>query len=299
MKFGDSGEQITSLQKALTKVGYPVVIDGQFGAVTEKAVKDLQTANSIVVDGIVGPTTLQKIDALEAALSTSPATPVAPVVPSAPPTPAPLPTSMGVIGLDTSHWEGKIDWPQITKDGFSFVSMKCTEGLGSRDANYVKDWAAAKANGLYRFAYHFFHPNLDARGQANFFLTSMGGLFPNDIAPCLDLEQMNGVTPKKVIAQALIFLQQCQVVTKKKPIIYTMPDMMNQLGHPKEFAEYPLWLAAPGHKLSNVKVPKPWTSLKFLQTSFTGHVQGIHGTVDLDVFNGTKADLETFARSTV
>jgi cell wall hydrolase len=58
LKLGDSGDKVKELQTWLTDYGfYTGAIDGNFGADTEKAVKQFQLEASIQVDGIVGKET--------------------------------------------------------------------------------------------------------------------------------------------------------------------------------------------------------------------------------------------------
>ncbi|MEK0182853.1 MAG: peptidoglycan-binding protein [Oscillatoriales cyanobacterium] len=59
IKKGDSGPEVTELQKTLQDAGYfrsPPT--GFYGSVTQAAVKKFQTENNLKVDGIVGPKTL-------------------------------------------------------------------------------------------------------------------------------------------------------------------------------------------------------------------------------------------------
>ena len=67
VKKGSNGHAVRLLQEILKSFGYPPYdpgpIDGDFGPITETAVKELQAAfvdfdgNPLKVDGIVGPTT--------------------------------------------------------------------------------------------------------------------------------------------------------------------------------------------------------------------------------------------------
>lgn len=61
LKNGSKGQCVINLQNALIKKGYKLTTDGDFGAITEKAVKDFQSKNGLVVDGIVGNITLSKL----------------------------------------------------------------------------------------------------------------------------------------------------------------------------------------------------------------------------------------------
>lgn len=55
---GMRGNDVKELQTKLQSLGYEVgPIDGIFGPLTEKAVKQFQKDNRIKVDGIVGPQT--------------------------------------------------------------------------------------------------------------------------------------------------------------------------------------------------------------------------------------------------
>lgn len=70
VKRGSKGDAVKELQEDLNTLGYTdsnnakLDIDGSFGARTEQAVKKLQKANGLVVDGSCGPKTWAKIDEL-------------------------------------------------------------------------------------------------------------------------------------------------------------------------------------------------------------------------------------------
>ncbi len=58
LKTGSKGADVTTLQRALRAAGATLAVDGVFGADTKKAVRALQAANRIGVDGVVGQDTL-------------------------------------------------------------------------------------------------------------------------------------------------------------------------------------------------------------------------------------------------
>jgi hypothetical protein len=56
-KFGDHGDDIATLQKRLTRAGFPVPVTSYFDQATEAAVMAAQKKAGLVVDGIAGPKT--------------------------------------------------------------------------------------------------------------------------------------------------------------------------------------------------------------------------------------------------
>lgn len=68
LKLGDSGDNVVRLQEALGAKGYKnstnrkaLVADGEFGAITERRVKQFQKDAELVSDGLVGPITAKAL----------------------------------------------------------------------------------------------------------------------------------------------------------------------------------------------------------------------------------------------
>ena len=57
-KRGSRGEIVRQIQKALAGAGLRVIVDGNFGPITEEAVREFQKQKGLTPDGIVGPATL-------------------------------------------------------------------------------------------------------------------------------------------------------------------------------------------------------------------------------------------------
>lgn len=57
IKRGDHGPEVLECQKLMNQLGYGLVEDGIFGAVTESIIKKFQKQHNLVADGIVGPKT--------------------------------------------------------------------------------------------------------------------------------------------------------------------------------------------------------------------------------------------------
>src|SRR3954451_1561482 len=58
---GDQGHPILTLQELLRAHGHAIAVDGVFDPVTEAAVRAVQTAAHVTVDGIVGPQTWPQV----------------------------------------------------------------------------------------------------------------------------------------------------------------------------------------------------------------------------------------------
>ena len=60
-KRGSRGDMVRQIQRALAGAGFPVIVDGYYGSVTEEAVRNFQQNHGLTVDGKVGPATLAKL----------------------------------------------------------------------------------------------------------------------------------------------------------------------------------------------------------------------------------------------
>jgi lysozyme len=201
-----------------------------------------------------------------------------------------------VKGVDVSHYQGHVNWASVKAAGYSFAFMKATEGYAHLDLEFARNWSACKANGIIRGAYHFFHPKLSPQAQADFFLQSVGPLDPTDLPMVLDWETTDQRNNVQQIQNALWFLHAIEDATKKRPLLYFSPGFFNALGNPKQFLGYKIWIANYGARCPHI--PDIYNDWAFWQNAETGVVPGIQGRADVDLFNGSLADLQTFALKT-
>ena len=61
IRLDDKGDGVVAIQKLLVRNGADLKFDGDFGPVTEQAVKDFQRNNKLTEDGIVGVRTLNAL----------------------------------------------------------------------------------------------------------------------------------------------------------------------------------------------------------------------------------------------
>jgi lysozyme len=194
-------------------------------------------------------------------------------------------------GIDVSHWDGTVDWAQVKASGRSFAIAKATEGTTYKDPQFAANWAGMKQHGVVRGAYHFFHSNADPIVEADHFLQVMGPLEPGDLPPTLDLEVTDGQSKAVITDTAIQWLDHVAAMTGTKPILYTSPAFVTgSMGSPAGLETHALlWIANWG--VTCPDVPAPFTSWGFWQYDDMGSVPSITGNCDLNVFDGTEADL--------
>lgn len=191
-------------------------------------------------------------------------------------------------GIDVSRWQEEINWGAVAADGIDFAFVKASEGETLRDPQFDHNWAAAKAAGLTRGAYHFYRANVDPEAQAANFLAALA-LEPGDLAPVVDVETRDGVSRAELVAGLQTFLLLVEVRTGVRPVVYTGQKFYYRhlAGH---LDGYALWIARYGDSAPSVAAG---TELALWQYSDRGRVAGVRGHVDLNVFLG---DREAFER---
>lgn len=183
--------------------------------------------------------------------------------------------------------KGTVDYP------VSFVFIKSTESTNIRNPFYAQDYLIARQQGIPIGAYHFFSYKTSGSAQASHFL--MNTLFKKgDLPPVLDLEPypsqiaaMGG--PQVLFKHVRQWLQAVERRTKVKPILYVSQSFVNRYlpEAPDLKRNYLVWIARYGEY-------KPDVKLAVWQLSPNGRVRGIHGEVDINVFNGYHTQWEAF-----
>lgn len=204
-------------------------------------------------------------------------------------------TTDSLAGIDVSHYNGTIDWTAVSGQGIAFAFAKATEGLNTQDAQFQPNFAGMKQHGILRGAYHFFHPDLDTRGQAANFLARVKALAPGDLPPVLDVEIDGGRNAADICAGIQAWLDQVEQTLGRTPMLYTTASFWNaSVGASKAFGKYPLWVAHYTSKPAPA-LPAAWNNYAIWQYDESGSIAGISGPVDRDRFNGTADDLRRLA----
>jgi lysozyme len=193
-------------------------------------------------------------------------------------------------GIDVSKDQGTIDWQAVAQAGIVFAFVKATDGETYVDPQFSTNWDGAAAAGLLRGAYHFFRAEDSPQSQVDLFWKTVGGT--GELGLVVDVEETMGVSNATLIANLTQFLDLLQQASGRQPMLYTYPTFWNGLGT-AAFGSYPLWVAE--YEVAAPKLPSGWSTWKFWQSSQSGTVSGVTGSVDLDVFNGTAAALKQAA----
>lgn len=201
-----------------------------------------------------------------------------------------------VQGIDVSHYQGVIRWDQVKQSGITFAFAKATGGTTGTDPQFANNWHSLRSEGLIRGAYHFFYPNEDATQQAKHFIdtvTGQGGLNPGDLPPMLDVEITDNMDNSQIIQGITTWLNVVEQALGCQPIIYTNLSFANEyLGN--SLSNYPLWIAE--YEVNTPTLPTGWQLWSFWQYSQYGIVPGVNGAVDRDKYNGSIANLKSFAK---
>ena len=178
----------------------------------------------------------------------------------------------------------------------SFVFIKATEGKSLLNKYYLSDLKAARAHDIPVAPYHFFTHLSCGLQQAKFFVKSVR-LSKATLPPMLDVEPSNAQISKMggrevLFKEMLIWLRHVEQYSHRRPILYVSQQFVNQhLVHaPDALRKYEVWIARYGEF-------KPYVKLTFWQLSTDGKVRGIHGDVDINVYNGTKSDFHAWRNS--
>ena len=189
--------------------------------------------------------------------------------------------------LSKKDISGQVDYP------VSFVYIKSTEGSTIRNRFYRADYLQARRNGIRCGAYHFFSVRSTARAQARHFLRN-SYFRSGDLPPVLDVEptdrqiaQIGGID--ELFRRVRTWMNIVRRRTGVRPILYVNQRFVNKyLGLAPDIKQnYNVWIARYGEY-------KPDIKLVFWQLSPDGRVSGIHGDVDINVFNGYQEQFDRF-----
>lgn len=198
-----------------------------------------------------------------------------------------------VKGIDVSSYQGEIDWEVLSKENISFAYIKATEGSSFIDSNFAYNYEEANKTDLRVGAYHFFSFDSEGRTQADNYISVVEAK-ENMLPPVVDFEfygdkAKNPPDVSTTEKELMVLLETLEDYYKVKPVIYaterTYRDYLKG-----NFDDYDIWIR-------NVYFRPLHGNWKFWQYSCTGELKGYIGKekyVDLNVFNGSRKEFETY-----
>ena len=178
-------------------------------------------------------------------------------------------------GIDVSHYQGKINWKEVTYNKLAYVYIKATEGAKYVDQTYYANLKGAKQVGLRVGAYHFYSPTANIHEQFRNF-TSVVKLSDHDLIPIIDIEHRGKAPLARFQGSLRQFLRMVEKHYGVRPILYTSRDFYNKyLSGP--FTNYKYMIAR-----YHEDIPKLRDNAAFVmwQYSATSRIHGIRGNVD-------------------
>lgn len=183
---------------------------------------------------------------------------------------------MSERAIDVSAYQGRVNWSDVHAAGVHHGFAKASEGTLEVDGEVKRNAPRARDAGVKLGLYHFAHPALGARANAEHFLRVIEPLVHvDDPVPVLDLEVAEGLG-----WEALWHFQHhfCELVGEAfgcTPMLYSSASWLRSIPFPAHHR--PLWGASWGHA-TNAELAG-WHAWQY---SAAGRVSGIGGLVDLD-----------------
>ncbi len=216
---------------------------------------------------------------------------------------------MATLGIDVSSWQDsnsttqKIDWNLARSNGAVFAFIRCSYGM-TPDEDFEYNWTAAREAGLLRGAYHFHNYRLNASEQASYFASRLSS-DRGELPPILDVEKYYTPYPDRDtwLAELQTIITTLKNAGHPRVTFYSNPDaILYTLSPIPDFLKaLPLWIAHYGVDAPSTSAVAPWGRWTFWQytPSGDGLAFGMESKgLDMNWFNGTEAELYTFAGTT-
>jgi lysozyme len=232
-----------------------------------------------------------------------------------------------VFGIDVSHWQGKINWRQVSEaKSFTYYQsvkkntvkgirknkkieycfIKATEGLHFVDKRFSQNLQGCVQYKIPRTGYHYYRFAHNPRKQAHNYINNVPRTKIN-LPPVIDVEYKDNeiLKPSELAKKPLnkeAFVRSLTILSnelekhyQKKPILYTELSIYHTLIKDK-FPNNPIWI----REVRPVQSPNcPWLFWQFSVAKIDGIVKinkkrQYVNLVDINKFNGNKKDFNHF-----
>jgi GH25 family lysozyme M1 (1,4-beta-N-acetylmuramidase) len=198
--------------------------------------------------------------------------------------------SRSLLGVDVSHHQKEIDWQKVAADGIGFAMIRvgyrgAEQGSLQPDTYFRANITSAAAVGIRTGAYFFSQATsaAEAEEEADYVIAALSGAAVS-MPVVYDIEDIDGtsgrivsLTREQVTSCALAF---CDKVAAAgyTPMIYGNVRWLVTRMDLKELDGYGKWLA------QYYETPAYPYEFAMWQYTATGHVQGIEGDVDMNLY---------------
>lgn len=199
-----------------------------------------------------------------------------------------------IRGVDVSHYQGEIDWEQLSAENIRFAYIKATEGSRYKDEQFDKNWDEAQSTGLRIGAYHFFSLDSSGATQADNFcrtVTMVDAMLP----PVVDVElygkyrDINQIDKERFFLELGDYLKAVELYYTMKPVIYTTEECLPLIQ--EEFTDYDVWIRnVYGKPDSSID----WTFWQFSNRHVLSGYSGTERYIDMNVFVGDEKDFLSY-----
>jgi lysozyme len=200
-----------------------------------------------------------------------------------------------IRGIDISAHNGLVDFEKVAADSIKFALIKATEGSSFKDPKFDYNYRAAKGAGLKVGVYHFFRFDVDGTIQGINLINSIQRLHL-DLPLVIDVEEWTN--PRHTSTELVLTRLNSMIVHLRNSgynvMLYSNKDGHNRFLRSRDSA-IPLWICS----IPDSPIGIDW---HIWQYTHRGRIPGIHGAVDINVFNGSENDwiqwLSTYNDST-
>lgn len=140
----------------------------------------------------------------------------------------------GVRGVDTSEYQGALDFNALSEEDVEFVYAKATEGSTHVDGQFAATCEQARDSGVALGAYHFFSFDSGGSEQAANFIASAKTTWDDPairaLRPAVDVEwygdrEQNPPEAEDVRRELRAFVDNVEAACGYKPLIYAGNDI--------------------------------------------------------------------------
>lgn len=195
------------------------------------------------------------------------------------------------IGIDVSKYQSAVDWNQVKAAGIDFVIVRVgfrgygEEGKIVLDENFVSHIEGAQAAGLETGVYFFSQAvnEKEAKEEAEAVIEAIKAYditYPVvfDTELIADGKARAGNLTVKELTNIAIEFCECVKMAGYQPMIYANERWFLLHLDLRKLTEYPLWLASYRERATFPYEMKMW------QYTEKGHVDGVTGDVDLNIY---------------